>query len=158
MKSMSDTDPKKWEVDQVIALDWYDGARAGLCRLRVPKAEFQFELLAERPTEDGLDDRLFAVSTIPAGTLEAVLSSLSFAGPPATPVWAPRWESRNQSDLEGANQAIARAKRSAVATALVIRTSDFVTFLGCWETRPSETISNWFAHLGLGSNQSEAGR
>ncbi|HEY3356424.1 MAG TPA: hypothetical protein VGQ83_24450 [Polyangia bacterium] len=145
------TPPGDWKVDQVIAFDWYDGARAGFCRLRSPRIEFAFELLAERPTEDGLDDRLFTIRVLPDGTVAAMLLRLAFAGAPASPVWAPRWETSNPGELESAGRAIEQACDQAAPTNLVIRTSDFVAFSGCWDVGDRRGVSDWFAALGLGA-------
>ncbi len=146
---MLDISPHDWKVSQVVVLDWYDGPRSGFARLKFPVVEIHFELLAERPTPNGLDDRLFAINILPEGTLAALLSALRFAGAPATPVWAPRWESSDKSELECANRAVADAKNSAVTTMLVIRSSDFIEFQGCWDIKftPADGVGDWFTHL-----------
>ncbi len=148
MHALIDTPCPDWKVDQAIVWDWYDGPRSGFARLKFPSAEFQFELLAERPTEEGLDDRLFAVSALPAGTLETLLSVCSFAGEPVSPIWIPRWASHDRSVLERAEAAIAAAKDSAIATTLVIRSSGFETFQGCWDiSSVPMDAEDWFAYL-----------
>src|SRR5262245_38660422 len=95
-------DPMTWRVDKVVVLDWYDGPRAGLCRLRTPQAEYSFELVDERPTDDGLDDRLFALSLLPPGAMDRILPLLHFAGPPVLPVWVPCWASSDARELAAA--------------------------------------------------------
>lgn len=150
MRALIDTPCTDWKVDQVIVLDWYDGPHAGFARLKFPVVEFQFELLAERPTEEGLDDRLFVVKAVPVGTLQTLLAICLFAGEPAKPIWSPRWESNDPSDLERAEAAIAAAEDSAIATTLVIRSSDFEVFQGCWDIGSAPVdVPNWFAYLGI---------
>jgi hypothetical protein len=83
MKNLLGFPAESWVIDQAIALDWYDGPRAGLCRLRTPSLEFAFEVLAERPTVDGMDERLFSLSLLPEGATSRVIDALAFAGPPA---------------------------------------------------------------------------
>lgn len=149
LESLLNVAPMSWKVGQVIVLDWYDGPRSGLCRLTEPRVDLLFELLDERQTEDGLDDRLFSLSILAEGTFTAVLSSLAFAGTPPQPVWVPRWQSSNQADLEGANAAVQNAKALAVATSLVTRTSDFISFRGIWNLSALGKESDWFSFLGI---------
>lgn len=81
--------PVHWETDQVIALDWYDGPRAGLCALAQPCAEFFFEMEDEKHNPDGLDDRLFRLRELPIGTLQKATEVLKPLGASSKPVWAP---------------------------------------------------------------------
>lgn len=150
MTLLLQTDPKAWRVDQVIVFDWYDGPREGICRLLHPQVEFHFQLLAERPTRDGLDDRLFGVTVLPEGSIGTLASALSFAGEPVHPVWVPRWESSNPLDLDAANRAIGVALSKGTQVGIVVRTADFVEFSGCWDVRAAKNVTNWFDFLELG--------
>lgn len=152
--SLLDVVPQRWKVDQVIVLDWYDGPRSGFCRLTEPSVDILLELLDERQTEDGLDDRLFSLSRLAEGTFDAVLSSLSFAGTPAKPVWVPLWQSCNHVDLERANAAVQYARALALPTPLVTRTSDCVRFRGIWNLAALGKRSNWFSFLAVDSADS----
>lgn len=129
---LSSVDVNAWITDQVVGLDWYDGPRCGFCRLKYPEVDFYFELVAERSTPDGLDDRLFSVAIIAKETFNEVMASLAFAGDPVKPVWLPRWYSPKQTDLEHADKVIEHAIKTATITTIVIRTSDFNNFLGAW--------------------------
>jgi len=128
--------PPDWEVEQVVVLDWYDGPREGFCRLRFPAAEFHFKVVAERPAEDDVDDRVFAVATLPAGAMQELLPYLSFAGEPSKPVWIPRWQSSDEDEIRSANRAVEAMIHSATATGLLVRSPDFVRFLGVWARSP----------------------
>ena len=97
--------------------------------MRVPSIEFTFKLLAERPTRDGLDDRLFAIARLPIGTIDVILSLLRFAGPPASPVWVPRWGSADASEVDAASRGIETAARQAAPMNVVLRSSDLLHFL-----------------------------
>jgi hypothetical protein len=140
-------------VAQTIVLDWYDGPLGGFCRLHTPAAELELVLLDERHNPDGIDVRLFRVGVLPAGTFEAVLGSLRFAGPPTTPVWAPIWRSEVPGELEAADRAVAAARAAVVPTSLVVSTTDFVAFSACWQVAPGDLarVTDWFTHLGLAS-------
>jgi len=143
------TDVNKWIVDQVVVQDWYDGPRAGLCRMRVPVVEFDFKLLAERQAAEGPDDRLFTIGILPPGSVDSILSVLDFAGALVSPVWVPRWECSEQSRLEIANHAIELAHKKAIPTCIILRSDDFVTFSGCWKVSDTKSIVDWFEHLGI---------
>jgi len=149
LEELTATPPEHWQTEQVIVLDWYDGPRAGLCRLRSPVAEFQFELRAERATEDDLDDRLFSIAMLRAGAFAEVLDASKFLGTPARPIWVPRWESCDKEALERADQAVEHAKQQAIATPFVVRTRDFVSFSGLWKVAKADDVVDWFSHLGL---------
>src|SRR5688572_25483495 len=71
----------QWVVQDVIAFDWYDGAREGVCSLARPGGEFYFELLDERLNPDGVDDRLFRLSELPTGSVAELRSVWQFTKP-----------------------------------------------------------------------------
>lgn len=103
--------PKRMEV-----FDWCDGPREGVCTFAPPVGDVHFRLLGERPTSDGLDQRIFALSSLPDGTVERAASShdvddiVSGSGPPF----------------------------------LVIATENFETIDGQW-SYPEEEPEDWFA-------------
>src|SRR5436309_2373273 len=80
-----------WRTRQAVVFDWYDGPREGVCALAEPACEFYFELLAEHPTPDDLDDRLFRISELPSGSVDELLAALGDLGPPAPQLWSPVW-------------------------------------------------------------------
>lgn len=139
--------PAEWQMDLTIVLDWYDGPREGLCSLRFPRAEFYFKTLAERPTEDGLDDRIFSIAAIPEGTVLTIRTLLAFAGAPTAPVWAPRWESAVGGEIERANLAVARAIEAARETTLIVRVTGTMQFVGVWSVPTARATMDWFELL-----------
>src|SRR5436309_2873396 len=83
--------PDQWKTRQAVVFDWYDGPREGIVALDNPGYEFAFKLLAERPTEDGLDERLFSLASLPPGYVAAIVDRLHALGTPKGPVWVPVW-------------------------------------------------------------------
>jgi hypothetical protein len=144
------TPPSEWTTEQVIVFDWYDGPREGICALSNPKACFVFRLLAERATEDDLDDRLFSLSCIPDEILAEVIDLLGSLGKPTKPVWTPMWmfpDQSTQSAVECELDTLLTAQR---ATNLVIYTRDMKNFLGCWKVDMSNlNVKDWFSFLSI---------
>lgn len=140
----------RWTTRQAVVFDWYDGPRGGVCALETPTAEFRFELLDERPTADGLDDRLYRVSALPAGSVDEIVAALDDLGGPTGPVWVPVWkfptgEARRQAERR-LESLLARDR----PTSLVVRTPDMLRFLGSWRSdRPAAEGADWFAALGI---------
>jgi len=141
---------REWRHRQTIALDWYDGAREGLCRLAHPEAEFYFTLLDERYDPEGLDERLMTVHQCPPGSGEALLEALAFLGEPDGPVWCPVWLHPDPARLEQGRQAMDRIVARAEPTGLVVLTRDTRAFLGCWRRGPDKPEGqSWFEALGI---------
>jgi hypothetical protein len=108
-----------------------------------------FDLLAERPTEDGLDERVFSVSRAQAGPMDRILAALAFAGKPARPIWAPIWASDDATDLERADAVIERERAACVGPSAVIMTSDYARFERCTPLpQRFDTGTDWFRLLG----------
>src|SRR5437763_152297 len=82
----------QWSVSQVVAFDWYDGPRSGICAFAHPAVEFYFDVVDERYNPDGLDDRLFRLSELPPGSLNRAQAAMRELGKPATPIWSPTWK------------------------------------------------------------------
>lgn len=129
----------KWTVRQVVAFDWYDGPRAGICKLSSPEAEFWFECVEEKYNSEGLDLRLCTVSTLQLGTLDDVLKSLAELGPPASPVWTPIWRFADSNQRRNADTMVSHVRQVAESTNLLICAASFRSILGCWERKDETT-------------------
>lgn len=139
-----------WVVHQVIIFDWFDGPRQGVARMAKPECEFAFELLAERHNPDDLDDRLFRVSSLPAGSVTRVLDAIRSLGSPTNVVWIPVWKFGTDEEKLLADQEIDRILRQQRSTSLVIFSRDMASFLGCWQDdRVSGQVRDWFSALGI---------
>ena len=137
--------PAEWRAERVIAFDWYDGPRQGVCRLVNPEVEFVFRLLDERSTEDDLDDRVFSVEELPPGSVARVLAALAPFGSPVNATWVPVLRHPDQRILEETKSALAAIERKATPTSVVFYTRDFETFLGCWRAGShSDGERPWF--------------
>src|SRR5690348_12671619 len=93
-----------WQTKQAVVFDWYDGPRAGICRLERPAVEFAFDLLDERFNEESLDDRLFRLSELPTGSVDTALTILRQLGQPTGPVWTPIWRFPDPAACAAAEQ------------------------------------------------------
>jgi hypothetical protein len=106
MRSLMSIPPREWVVGQVVVFDWFDGPRAGVARMLRPECEFAFELLDERPRSDDLDDRLFRVSELPAGSVAMILDAIRCLGSPASLVWVPAWTFPSEEERQRADEEI----------------------------------------------------
>lgn len=151
------TPPASWRVERVIALDWYDGPRQGLCRLADPEVEFVFRLLAERTTPDDLDDRVFAVERLPAGSVASAVAALAPFGSPRNATWVPVMRHPDRNVREESKAALDAIQRRATSTPVVFYTRDFETFLGCWSAdAASEGEGDWFRVIDKGEAGAKA--
>src|SRR5437899_999379 len=94
----------QWATRQAVVLDWFDGPREGFCALATPACEFFFELLDEKPTDEGLDDRLFRLSALPCGSVAEALTAVGDLGTPAGRIWVPIWRFPNETARQHAEQ------------------------------------------------------
>jgi hypothetical protein len=139
-----------WKTRQAIIFDWYDGPREGVCALVRPDVEFLFTLLEERRNDDDLDDRLFRLQEIPAGSVAGMGAALTDLGVPAGPVWVPLWRFPDDAARERAERHIRAMRAMARPTSMVISTQDMQQFQGCWDTQPLGTeVADWFTALGV---------
>jgi hypothetical protein len=149
-QQLASLSPHDWQVHQVVVFDWFDGPRQGLARLSKPEGEFVFELLAERPTADDLDDRLFRISELPAGSVDKILGVLRPLGSPSNVIWTPVWKFASDEERVLADQAIDRILSQQRETDLLIYTRDLITFRGCWQDeRANGQAQDWFAALNI---------
>jgi len=139
----------EWVTRQVVVFDWHDGPREGIVWLDSPDCEFYFQLLAEKPTQDDLDDRLFRISEIPHGTVSNVLHAIRVLGEPSNNVWIPVWRFASDHDRHVAEAVIHENVNKKRETDLVIWTRDMKEFLGCWHSERNGTPESWFTKLGI---------
>jgi hypothetical protein len=139
---------EQWKAGLSIVYDWYDGPREGICRLDEPAVEFFFSLLDERSSPDGLDDRLFRLSELPAGSVADAQSALRELGHPTGPVWIPVWRFPSEAARQQADQLLRAIESAKRPTSLVLHTRDMVEFLGCWDAPTTgRPVADWFAEL-----------
>lgn len=144
--------PDSWATDLALVFDWYDGPRAGLCRLRHPAVEFRFRLLDERASDDGADERLLQVDELPAGSVEEATRALADLGRPDGPIWVPVWRFPSEKARARAESLLRDIEGRGRPTSLVVLTRDLVEFLGRWniQERPSNG-TDWFSCLNIPS-------
>jgi hypothetical protein len=144
------TPTERWKPGQAIVFDWYDGPRAGICRLTTPPVEFHFRLLAERPTVDDLDDRLLLLSEIPGGSVQRTLAALRDLGGPTAAVWVPVWRFPTDAARQEAERLLGELEQGRRETSLILHTRDMIDFLGCWQVTATDRWDrDWFRELSI---------
>lgn len=152
-KSLAAVPVNQWRAQQVIVFDWHDGPREGLCSLANPQAEFFFDLLDERHNPDGLDDRLFRIREVPAGTVARAIEQLGDLGAPNSPVWIPVWSFPNEASRQHAEQFLGELLTTATPLSVVVASRDFERFQGCWDTATiNQPAADWFSSLSIPLN------
>lgn len=140
---------KRWKTRQAIVLDWADGPREGLCALAVPEYEFYFELHSEKPSSDDLDDRLYLLSRVRAGSVERVTKALASLGKSKRLVWAPQWNFADDAARIRAEAVLASVLKSKRRTGLIVRTRDMIQFTDCLSvSRDIKKFLTWFEYKG----------
>jgi hypothetical protein len=143
------TPASEWEVDQVIALDWYDGPRTGVCRFKVPSLEASFELLDERQTLDDLDDRIYYLRRLPTGSVQELATALSaHCGTPQAPIWAPIWPT-DEATRTALNQVVSKVLAEGQDMDVVLLSRDFQRVLQVWTVERRLSDVDWFSFLGV---------
>lgn len=139
----------EWNTDQVIALDWYDGPRSGVCRFNNPALEASFELLDERATIDDLDDRLYYLQELPTGSVQELAEAVSAqCGTPRTPIWVPIWPTELEAGKALA-ESVSRILKRGRDMDVILLSRDFGRILRIWTGQPRLPGVDWFARLSL---------
>lgn len=124
--------PNSWQVKQLIIFDWQDGPCEGLCELLEPNLYFYFEMIAERFSENDLNDRLFSIREASSNSVISALTVLHELGQPHQPIWVPNWQfSSEESRLEAEN-ALEKLIENTAEPELIIRTPNMTDFLEVW--------------------------
>jgi hypothetical protein len=133
-----------WIVEQVVALDWYDGPRSGLCALADPLAEFIFEFVDEEHNPDGLDLRIVRLKELPTGSVASFAAELERLGPGPVnkPVWSPIWSFPSEESRRQADDLFKAFENRARPTDLVISTADMVQIQNCWKAKATVATSH----------------
>jgi hypothetical protein len=128
---------ENWRTRQVIAFEWYDGPRQGVCALASPPCEFFFEIIKEQFQEDDLDDRWYRLSVISPGTVDSLINALRVVGPARQPIWTPLWRFPSEREQQEAEDAVDEVKRERRPTPIIIHSRDMIDFLGYWPATPA---------------------
>lgn len=123
---------EEWTVDQVIVFDWYDGPRQGVASLAHPRCEFVFDLIAEKPNPDDLDDRYFRLKELPLGSVQKVAKILEPLGTSTAEVWVPLWQFSSAAEERAAEEKINQQLAKAIPSDIVVCSREMLTYLGCW--------------------------
>jgi hypothetical protein len=137
----------------IIALDWYDGPRAGLLHCGVCSREFRFELLDELVDEkEAQDFRIFSLGSVAKGSIARLSDALSPYETPRSPVWVPHWKFPTETEQTALDRLSDRILDEAAPPELVIATPDISEMIAVAKTVTPEDlvqVTDWFSFLGL---------
>ncbi len=103
--------------DRIIALDWYDGLKAGLAMCTASKRAYSIEF---RSWDDEEIRRVYSLSPIEAADFEHVLALIRCLGAPRWPIWFPKWQFQAREAQEAAERALARLSEKLQPAFLVL--------------------------------------
>ena len=113
----------KSPFSRIVALDWYDGPRAGFLRCGCCAREFRFELPDELiNAEQEQDLRIFSLARLAPAALTRFSESLSRYEAPAVPKWDPRWKFPTDAEQIALDHLTDQIREGAGAPELVIAT------------------------------------
>lgn len=138
-RTLLSTPARDWRVEQLIALDWYDGPLEGALRLAHPQCTLYFWLVADRATANPQSPRLFQVSELRPDGFERLLRAFGVHAPPHIPVWAPHDyagpedDARRQRELE-------HIQEEAIQLPVLVCSTDMVAIQEVWQVVPGLTL------------------
>jgi hypothetical protein len=109
---------------RVTALDYYDGPVEGLLACAVCEREHHFRLIA---WDSEGESRLYALSRLPAGSLDVVEAVLDRFGPPSRPLWVPVVRFETAEEEAAAHQVVDAVLASAEPADLLVLTRGLVS-------------------------------
>jgi len=123
---MDSSQPSSWRnpvpspFERIIALDWYDGLKAGLAACAAAKRAYAIEF---RSWDDEETRRIYTLSPFAFADFERVVAVPSGSlGPPRWPMWLPVWRFHSRLAQETAERALATLAEKAQEPTFVILT------------------------------------
>lgn len=101
---------------RVLALDWIDGATAGLVEYDGCDNVFHFRLVSSQVSEPWV----FALRSSPVGHLSDLDEALAPLGAPRIPVWVPIWRFESERERDHAETLISAAMAPSAIVAIVV--------------------------------------
>ena len=126
----------QWKVSQVIALDWQDGPREGICVLERPACQLYFDTLAEQWLGSRFGDRLYRLHRLADDALQRTLLAFGVPVPPHSPTWAPHGEYASDAEQTRIETAIEAIVGSAEFVGVAVRSPDMLVFSEIWLLPP----------------------
>ena len=139
----------QWETRVAVVTDWCDGPREGACALSSPLREFWFQVLDERRTIDGLDERVYSISDLAIGSVDRLSKLLRVLGEPEGKIWCPLWRHDDPKVLDDLREKLDSVRLGSRALDSVVLTKGLLQFRACWDIPKRETVSDWFGFLGV---------
>ncbi len=130
-RNLISTPTTLWNVQRVIALDWYDGPRSGVCWLASPACQLYFELHAEQWNEGKLGSRLYRLSVMRNGDFEIVEELFAAHGDEQRPLWSPHGD-LPEAELQHIDLVLAEISARKESTRLIVRSEDMLTIEELW--------------------------
>jgi len=146
MKAERDLGMQLWNVKRVIALGWHDGATEGICCFDNNIPDVWFFLLAERPTPDGMNDRLFAFSEISPGDRLRLNAAVALLNPGNQVVWAPVWTPDGGDSWDRLMNELEASRGPVFA---IVRSEELTTIHSAWRVDSFVDVPDLFEYLVL---------
>lgn len=128
------TCPGDSPFDRILVVEWYDGPTSGVAVCADCGAEYTFRMAA---WDDAHEQRVYALSRLPNGSLTQLVDACKGAGMPRWPVWWPAIFASDQARSE-AWSAANRILESSGDTQFVIASRDLThTIDACRRLRNS---------------------
>jgi hypothetical protein len=138
---------------RIIALDWYDGPRAGLAQCGGCNLEFRFELLDEViNTEEGQDVRILSLAPLPPNSLSRLSDALVRYQAPSSPVWVPLWKFPSEAEQAALDRLTEEILGAAGPPGWVVATPNLSEEILAAEAITAEDlirVTDWFCFLSL---------
>ena len=137
---------------RIIALDWYDGPRAGLLQCGGCFREFRFEVLDELIDGEEQDVRVFSLAPLASGSLTRFSDALAPYETARYPVWVPRWKFPTEAERSVLDRLTDQIRDGAGPPELVIATPDLSEEIMAAKAITAEDlarVTDWFSFLGL---------
>lgn len=134
-KTLLTTPPSVWRASQIIALEWLDGPRGGLCRFDVPSCTFYFEVVADQWLSGTFGDKLYRLQLVDNDALTKVVNAYGLEEAPHQPIWAPHGSIDDVVE-ERVNSTLEKILATSTSLSMLIRSKDLLTISEVWLGSP----------------------
>lgn len=129
--SVAEVPPERWRVSRLVALDWYDGPRSGLCVFSVPAACCYFEVVGDQWWLGTQSARLYRLQVVSEDSLSKLLAVLGDTPGPNQQCWCPPNSLDSETD-ELVDTVMAGIRATGERRMIVVRSRDMMDILDVW--------------------------
>jgi hypothetical protein len=121
-------------LERAIILDWHDGPLEGFLRLFGIDYTWYFQIVGERTTSDGPDDRLYILFEAAADSLDRLSEVLAEDEATVGELWVPSWDFRDTDAQQRAEAVLATLLGLVGRAEVFLRSSNLLKIEGVWST------------------------